>query len=92
MNGDGYAERTQRACREALKLVPEGRKARVEARAIQVPPLYRAGYLRAAAGKASPRAAMKAFCLECMGWDRGAVAACTALACSHYGYRPWRSG
>lgn len=38
--------------------------------------------------KASPRAAIKAFCAECQGYDRDAVAGCTAYACPLWRYRP----
>jgi len=42
------------------------------------------------AGKASPRSAIKAFCLECVGFDRSAVAECTAYACPLWRYRPYQ--
>ena len=41
-------------------------------------------------GKASPRAAIKAFCQECVGFDRLAVAECTACACPLWMYRPYQ--
>ena len=81
------ADRRLRAIQKALSLVEPTRRPMVESRAIQMPLLYRAGYLRAAAGKASPRAAIKAFCLECVGWDRKEVSLCTAPACPLYPYR-----
>jgi hypothetical protein len=40
------------------------------------------------AKKASPRAAIKAFCAECVGYDRLAVTECTAYACPLWRYRP----
>lgn len=41
--------------------------------------------------KASPRAAIKAFCTECVGYDRLAVAGCTAYACPLWRYRPYQA-
>lgn len=38
--------------------------------------------------KASPRKAIKAFCAECVGYDRESVAGCTAYACPLWRYRP----
>jgi len=60
-------------------------------RAEIMPVLYRAAYLRAVSGKASPRSAIKAFCLECMGWQRIEVGNCTATACPLFAYRPYQS-
>ena len=39
---------------------------------------------------ASPRQAIKAFCTECVGYDRAAVAACTAYECPLWQYRPYQ--
>jgi hypothetical protein len=41
------------------------------------------------AGKSSPRACIKAQCAECCGFDRQAVADCTADACPLWGMRPY---
>jgi hypothetical protein len=40
--------------------------------------------------KASPRQAIKAFCHECCGYDRAAIAECTAWTCPLYEYRPYQ--
>ena len=64
----------EKAVLERLKIMPES---------------CRRGYLRAMGGR-SQKAAIKAFCLECVGWDRKAVASCTATACPLYPYRPFR--
>ena len=71
------------------KLAPIRRPA-VEKRLAAMPAIYRSGYLRAMAGR-SPTAAIKSFCLECVGWQRAEVTRCTALACPLYGYRPFRA-
>ena len=65
------------------------RTSAVEARLAQMPPTCRNGYLRALGGR-SPRAAIKSFCLECVGWQRREVALCTAAACPLWAYRPFR--
>jgi hypothetical protein len=64
------------------------REAAVNDRAKQMPSSYRGGYLRAVEGEASPREAIKAHCLECVGWVRGEVTQCTARACPLWAYRP----
>ena len=53
---------------------------------------YRGVVRRAYAGAASPRTAIKAFCLQCVGYMREDVARCTALACPLHGYRPYQRG
>ena len=53
-----------------------------------VPETMRRTYLRAVSGKSKP-AAIKAFCAECVGWDRDEVRLCTAPACPLYPYRPF---
>jgi hypothetical protein len=53
-----------------------------------MPETCRRTYLRAMQGK-SLSAAVKAFCMECVGWDRQEVARCTAPACPLYPYRPF---
>ena len=67
------------------------REAAIAEKAAQMPKSCRAGYLRAAKGKASPRQAIKAFCLECTGWERNEVRRCTGVACPFWLYRPFRS-
>lgn len=52
-----------------------------------VPAQYRPMYDRAMSGR-SRRAAIKAHCLECCGWQRGEVARCTAPGCPLFQYRP----
>ena len=55
----------------------------------QMGPNRRNGYLRALKGD-SPAAAIKAFCLECVGWQKEEVKLCTAPACPLYRYRPFQ--
>ena len=52
-------------------------------------PRYLNTFRRAYAGK-SLRAAVNAFCIECVGFDAAEVTACTAPACPLFPYRPGR--
>jgi hypothetical protein len=72
-----------------LALLNPARRSAVEARLAGMPPTCRNTYLRAVGGR-SPRAAIKSFCLECVGWQRRDVALCTAAACPLWAYRPFR--
>lgn len=55
-----------------------------------MPKLYQHGYERALRGKASPRQAIKAFCLECVGYERNEITQCTDTGCPLYRYRPYQ--
>ena len=57
----------------------------------QALPLYRNALARALAGKASPRQAIRAKCLECVGYDRSEVTACTAYGCPLWRLRPYQA-
>lgn len=73
-----------------LPALPDGKRGAVVAKRLsQTPKASQRTYLRAVQGKAAPRTAIKAFCLECVGWDRAAVRDCTALACPLWAYRPF---
>lgn len=63
--------------------------ARIEKRVSQMPKTCVATYLRALRGR-SMAAAIKAHCMECVGWNRGDVAGCTSVACALYPYRPFK--
>ena len=54
-------------------------------------PMYRAVKERAYDGVASPRAAIRAFCLSCTGDSRNAVRDCTSYACPLREYRPYQT-
>jgi hypothetical protein len=53
-----------------------------------VPERRRRTYLRAVSGRSKP-AAIRAFCSECVGWDREEVRLCTSAACPLFPYRPF---
>ena len=63
------------------------RKAKIAERRTEIPRRYRGVYDKAVQGK-SRKAAMRAFCLECCGWQVNEVFLCAALACPLYPYRP----
>jgi hypothetical protein len=54
----------------------------------QIPKRYRPAYRAAMRGR-SRKAAIKAQCLECCGWERTEVQACTDTGCPLHPYRPY---
>lgn len=56
-----------------------------------MPRAHRKLFERVWDGKASPRAAIKAQCLECVGYERAAITGCTAYACSLWHFRPYKN-
>ena len=66
------------------------RNARVDRKLNEMPPKYRKSFCRAVDGLASPRDAIKSFCLECIGWETGEISRCTCYACPLWAYRPVR--
>jgi|GEM_PF-2237253 len=80
---------TEIPAQDRLSRLDPARRPVVERRLSQMPNHCRNTYLRAIGGK-SPRAAIKAFCLECVGWQRGEIPRCTAPACPLWAYRPFR--
>ena len=61
---------------------------KIAKRRSDIPTAYRGTYDRAMSGN-SRQAAMHAFCLECMGWQREEVRVCTSYACPLFPYRPY---
>ena len=47
-------------------------------------------FVAAWSGKCAPRRAIKAFCLECLGFDRQAISECTGWACPLWNFRPYQ--
>lgn len=80
---------TEIPAQERVSRLDPARRPFVERRLSQMPNHCRNTYLRAIGGR-SPRAAIKAFCLECVGWQRAEVVRCTAPACPLWSYRPFR--
>ena len=54
-----------------------------------VPESLQRTYLRAVTGEASPREAIRAFCLSCVVWDRKEVRLCGDTTCPLHRYRPF---
>jgi hypothetical protein len=77
------------SAQKRLSRLEPTRRAAVKDRLSQMPKTGRSTYLRAVGGR-SPKSAIKAFCLECVGWQRAEVARCTDLACPLWAYRPFR--
>ncbi len=67
-------------------IVNSKRDAQIAERRAQMSKQYRPTYNRAMNGK-SRKAAMRAFCCECCGWEIREVFLCTDLGCPLYPYR-----
>jgi len=87
-NARGSVVRTEIPRQNRLSRLHPTRRPLVERRLSQMPKHCRNTYLRALGGR-SRKSAIKAFCLECTGWQRAEVARCTALACPLWPYRPF---
>ena len=85
-------EALNEAIRKRLSVLDPSKRVQVEKRAADAPISARQGYVRAALGETSPPHAIKAFCMECMAWDRTEVAQCTARARPLYEYGPFAKG
>lgn len=57
----------------------------------QAPEASKNTVTRAFSGSASPRQAIKAMCLSCVGFIRADIKNCTARACPLYAYRPYQA-
>lgn len=55
-----------------------------------LPQTSRALYQKALKGTCSPRQAIKAFCLRCVGYSRPDVTHCTATTCPLHRFRPFQ--
>ncbi len=62
----------------------------ITSKADDMPVIYRKNYLAAVSGEASPRNAIKAFCIECMGYAKREVTNCDSIECPLNLYRPYR--
>lgn len=54
-------------------------------------PLYKPAVQKAFDGTASPRGAIKANCLQCVGYVRDYVRTCRIFECPLYEYRPYQT-
>lgn len=55
----------------------------------QIPDIHKANYDKALRGR-SMKAGVKAFCLECVCWQKEEVRKCNDLACPLSPYRPYK--
>ena len=86
------SQRTAKNAEEMLKAasldVTAAQEAEIAERLDSMPETSRRTYLTAMRGR-SKSAGIKAFCMECVCWQRQEVAQCTAHACPLYPYRPF---
>lgn len=66
------------------------RQERISKAMTQASPLYRTVMAKAYSGTASPRSAIKAQCLHCVGFIRDDVTHCTGFSCPLWAYRPYQ--
>jgi hypothetical protein len=64
------------------------RKQKIAARAAEIPKKYRKIY-KNAAERLNKSAAINAFCLECVCWQKNEIINCSCLACPLFGLRPY---
>jgi hypothetical protein len=86
---------------EATNTAPEGgnctetaqagfREKRVEAVLREAPESVKNTLREAFSGSASPRRAIRAMCLTCVGYDRASVRDCSGYTCPLWKYRPFQ--
>ena len=56
-----------------------------------LPISYRGIFSKSYDGSASPRQAIKAMCLHCIGYERKEITECTNQGCPLWEYRPYQS-
>ena len=61
----------------------------IKERKAQIPNIHQANYDKAMKGR-SLKSATKAFCLECVSWQKEEVRLCTDFACPLHPYRPYK--
>lgn len=65
---------------------------RIECLVSSAPRSVQKSLRRAFSGAASPRQAIKAQCLVCVGYDRSAIKNCAGYSCPLWSYRPFQHG
>ncbi|MHC4132471.1 MAG: hypothetical protein ACYSSP_10605 [Planctomycetota bacterium] len=76
--------------KKSTNFIPSDHLKKITERRLQIPKVHRANYDKAMKGR-SLKAAVKAFCLECVCWQKEDVKLCSSPQCSLYPYRPYRS-
>ncbi len=64
------------------------RQKKIARRMKDIPKMYRKIYEKAVTGQSKP-AAIKAFCLECVCWQKKEIIHCTSVVCPLYSVRPF---
>ena len=64
----------------------------VAKRIAEASPLYRVAMEKAYYGQCSPRQAVKAACLICVGYQRDSITHCTGYSCPLWAFRPYQKG
>lgn len=72
------------------RIAPEKRAVRVAKVLFEAPESAKNTLARAFLGDSSPRQAIKAMCLSCVGYDRNSIKNCTGYACPLWSYRPFQ--
>ncbi len=67
------------------------RQEQIAKRLADIPKIYRRIYEQAVKGK-SRKAAIHAFCLECVCWQKEEVRRCSDFGCALYALRPYQEG
>ena len=67
------------------------RQAQVEKMVTNAPETVQGSLRRAFTGSASPRSAIKAQCLVCVGFVRSDITNCTGWSCPLWKYRPFQA-
>jgi hypothetical protein len=68
--------------------ISKNQQQKINKRLGEMPRIYRQVYEKALAGK-SRSAAVKAFCLECVCWQKNEIIFCTSCACPLFAVRPF---
>jgi hypothetical protein len=69
----------------------EIRQIRIEKVLSEAPETARGALAQAFSGSASPRKAIKAMCLACVGFKRAEITNCTGFSCPLWKYRPFQT-
>lgn len=70
----------------------EQRDELIAERRVKIPPMYVGAWDRAIEGTCSPRAAIKAKCQDCVGWENttAEIRGCLVRLCPLWKYRPYQ--
>ena len=84
---DSGGAESSNVCGESVGKRDQMVKAKIE----EAPPSVKKLLAGAFSGSGSPRQAIKAHCLVCVGFERSAIKNCTGHSCPLWAYRPFQS-